>query len=176
MYRWQRLLLMRISTENIQGLTAQELIDFVAAQRYDSTNTDLLESEDFQLLPASVRHLIFILDFETEYEMQGILTLLQNSLGKYLPQIIDSFHQTGNTEIALCLSAIADAFEEHGVSWPALQREPVGVQEFDILPVGIIAKNQHLTDMIFQIDERLGMLIADKCFWKNVQDSLQRYC
>jgi hypothetical protein len=90
----------RISPESIEGLTADELINFVASNCYEPENYGLLESSDFARLPDYVKHLILILQFETEYEMQGIITLLQNSSGQYLYQTIDSFAQTGNNEIA----------------------------------------------------------------------------
>ena len=165
---------MRISPENIEGLTADELIDFVATHRYKPENHDLFESQDFERLPDYVQHLIFILEFETEYEMQGILTLLQNSSRQYLHQTIDSFSQTDNTEIAQCLAQIAQALTGGGVTVSEMRKSYAVVNQYDVVPTGNIADNDELSERILRLDEQLRPLIEEKGYWQNVEENIKK--
>lgn len=167
---------MRISNENIKGLNSEELIKFVAAHRYNSDNTGLTESLDFHLLPVYIKHLIHILDFETEYEMQGLLTMLQNNIVQYLPQITESFNQTDNPQIAYLLTHIAHLLAKHGISVQDLQTKTEGIQEFNVFRADMIAKNEQLMIEICQIDERLQTLIEEKAYWKNIEKIIKRHC
>ncbi|MBD0297726.1 MAG: hypothetical protein ICV84_21465 [Flavisolibacter sp.] len=164
---------MRISPENIVGLAADELIDFVATQCYKPDNHDLLESQDFALLPDYVRHMIFILRFETEYEMEGIFTLLQNSTGQYLPQTIDSFSQTDNIEIAECLTQIMVLLTSRELSVFEMRKRQEAGNEFDVIPTGDVADDEVLTDEIARVDEQLRPLIEGKGFWQNVERKIK---
>jgi hypothetical protein len=85
---------------------APALLDFIARHRYAPENEALLHSPTFALLPDYAQAVIWILDFETEYEMQGLGTLLANSLGQQLPAIARSFEQTQNADIARCLQQL----------------------------------------------------------------------
>lgn len=98
---------MRISNETIKGFNTDELIDFIADHRYLPDNVDLIGSDDFISLPTHIKDFIFILDFETEYEMNGIWTLLSNTIGNYIEEIVDSFNRTNNWEIASIIDQLA---------------------------------------------------------------------
>jgi hypothetical protein len=164
---------MRISIENIEGLTAEELINFVDSQCYNQDNHDLLESQDFLLLPDYVRHLIFILRFDTDYDMQGVFTLLQNSSGRYLYQTIDSFLHTDNAQIAGYLTQIADLLNGHGLMLSHIRMKTEGVVQFDVVSAGNIADNEQLTDEIAKVDEQLQLLMYEKEFWVNVEKKIK---
>ena len=74
---------MKIDKTNIAKIeNADELIDFIAINRYRE-NSKFLTSEEFRQLPEWIKDIIFILDFESEYEMQGLPTYLVNSTGHY---------------------------------------------------------------------------------------------
>jgi hypothetical protein len=164
---------MRISIENIEGLPTDKLIDFVASQCFEEDNYDLLESQDFLLLPDYVRHLIFILRFDTEYDMQGIFTLLQNSSGQYLYQTIDSFLHTDNVQIAGYLTLIADLLNSHGLMVSDMRKHTEGAAQFDIVPTGNVAYNEQLTNEIEKIDKKLQPLMCTKEFWINVENKIK---
>jgi hypothetical protein len=163
----------RISPESIEGLTADELIGFVVSNRYKPENYGLLQSSDFARLPDYVKHLIFILQFETEYEMQGILTLLQNTSGQYLYQTIDSFAQTDNNGIARCLAEVAELLTSHGLTVADLRKSYQGVNPYDVVAAGVVGQDEELTEQIAGVDEQLRPLMEEKGFWTNVENKIK---
>jgi hypothetical protein len=165
---------LRISKESIQGLNAKELIDFLARHRYDEENYELVDSEEFEALPEYVRYFIYIYDFELEYEMSGIYTLLGNEPGLYLSRTIESFRTTQNDEIADCLLRIEAILKQYDLT-TAMLRDRVNQGElYQIVPAGSIFQNEELIAQIREVDERLQVLLLDKDFWKWVEAYMQR--
>jgi hypothetical protein len=138
---------------------APALLDFIARHRYKPENAALLDSPTFAFLPDYAQYVIWILDFETEYEMQGLLTLLENALGQHLPAIARSFEQTHNAAIAQCLqqlvavlaAANSQLAAELGNASPAI-------------PPGLRNNNLLLTHLE-RIDDCLRPLILAKEYW-----------
>ena len=154
---------MIIDKTNIAKIkNAEELIEFIAMNRYESFET--LESEEFKQLPEWIKDIIFILDFETEYEMQGLFTYLENSTGHYLPETIQSFKRTDNNDIADILIELKDLLAHVGLS-PDIIRNSEHLS-FDNFP--------EITETIGNIEDRLRNLIEEKEFWHNVTESVQR--
>lgn len=83
---------------------SDELIDFIAMNRYEAENQDILTNGILKTLPSFVQDVIFIIDFETEFEMQGLFTLLENTTGNYLTEISKSFYNTKNIDISTLIS------------------------------------------------------------------------
>jgi hypothetical protein len=141
---------------------AQALLDFIACHRYKPENATLLHPSTFALLPNYAQYAILILDFETEYEMQGLFTLLKNALGQHLPAIAVSFEQTQNEEIARCLQQLI-AVLAAASGQPAAEEGRVlhsGPREF--------SNNKPLLQQLDSLDARLRPLILAKDYWDNV--------
>ncbi|MCW3169650.1 hypothetical protein OMO38_14075 [Chryseobacterium sp. 09-1422] len=85
---------------------SDELIDFIAMNRYEAENQDILTNGILKTLPSFVQDVIFIIDFETEFEMQGLFTLLENTTGNYLTKISKSFYNTKNIDISTLISEL----------------------------------------------------------------------
>jgi len=91
---------------------SDELIDFIAMNRYEAENQDILTNGILKTLPSFVQDVIFIIDFETEFEMQGLFTLLENTTGNYLTEISKSFYNTKNIEISTLISELNIQMQE----------------------------------------------------------------
>ena len=144
-------------------LDAEELIEFIALNRYRSLKS--LESEEFRQFPEWVKDIIFILDFETEYEMQGLLTFLVNSTGHYLPEIIHSFKRSNNNSIADLLMELQNTLSSVGLS-PDILRNSKDNLSLDEYP--------EVSEKIKEIDDELRGFIEEKEFWGNVTVYVQR--
>jgi len=147
---------------------ADELINFLVLNRYEPENRDILETNKFELLPDYIRYVILIADFDTEYEMQGIFTTIENSIGHYLSDIAFSFTQTGNNEIAKYIIDILKALSDYNLSPDKLRNAKAGkYKEFDIVK-GNSLDNEELINRIDEIDSKLGPLIYEKTHWDHI--------
>lgn len=135
----------KINREKISAYqNTNELIDFIALNRYEPENQDILEKEIFDTLPDYVQDIILILDFETEFEMQGLFTLTENSTGKYLTEISQSFKNTNNLEIASLITRTI------------------------LVLSGNPKNNKEIEERLEEIEEQLSFYISEKDFWENV--------
>lgn len=91
---------------------SDELIDFIAMNRYEAENQDILTNGILKTLPSFVQDVIFIIDFETEFEMQGLFTLLENTTGNYITEISKSFYNTKNIDISTLISELNIQMQE----------------------------------------------------------------
>ncbi|MDR2920148.1 MAG: DUF4375 domain-containing protein [Tannerella sp.] len=142
---------------------AEELIEYVAINRYDSFEN--LESDEFQQLPEWIKDIVFILDFETEYEMQGLPTYLVNSTGHYLPETIQSFKRTDNNDIADILVELQDTLASVDLSPDILRNSEDDLNLEDYPEIG---------EKVDEIDDRLREFIEEKEFWNKVTEYVQR--
>lgn len=129
------------------------LLDFIGRYRYTPENAALLHPPTFALLPDYAQHVILMLDFETEYEMQGLYTLLENALSQQLPAIAHSFKQTKNEEIATCLQQVLTI-------QAAARAQPTAEATEWRMPNTLL--------QLDQVDEHLRPLILAKAYWDNV--------
>lgn len=51
--------------------------------------------ERLRELPAALRTVVLVVDFDTEVSMEGMLGFLENSPGRYLPETITAFETIG---------------------------------------------------------------------------------
>ncbi len=70
--------------------TADALLECIADTVYDFSREQWLAAE----MP--VRTACFLLDFDTELQMEGIFTCLENTVGEYLPEVIAAFARIGD--------------------------------------------------------------------------------
>ncbi len=155
-------------------MKAKELIAFLATHRYDEKNYELVDSEDFKALPDYVKYFIYLYDFELEYEMSGIYTLLGNVPGLYLSQTIESFRITQNDALADCLLQIEGILKQYGLT-TAMLRDQVNQGElYQVVPAGHMYQNEDLIAQIQEVDERLRGILLDKTFWERVEAYMKR--
>jgi len=155
---------MKIDKTNTAKIeNADELIDFIAINRY-AESTEFLTSKEFRQLSEWIKDIIFILDFETEYEMQGLPAYLVNSTGRYLPETIQSFKRSNNNNIADLLIELQDTLASVGLS-PDILRNPENNLSLEDYP--------EISEKFDEIDNKLRGFIEEKEFWKNVTEYVQ---
>ncbi len=84
---------------NIKQFTGEALCEKLVTELWGNAYDQWLECADF------IQTASFLIAFDTELTMEGIFTFLENSIGHYVPNIIQAFRAIGD-------NADADTLEE----------------------------------------------------------------
>lgn len=71
---------------------------------------------DRRSLPETVRTVALVIDYDTEVAINGLTGLLENSIGEYIPEIIDALVAVGAERTALTLRESLQILESVGLS------------------------------------------------------------
>lgn len=85
---------------DIKSFSGKELCEKLSLELWDRERTEWLEYADF------IKTAAFLIDFDTELNMEGIFTFLENSIGHYAPEIIKAFEAIGDFKDAEILTEI----------------------------------------------------------------------
>jgi len=94
--------------------TTRMWIDQLAIHLYEEPLASLWA--DRRSLPETVRTVALVIDYDTEVAINGINGLLENSIGEYLPEIIDALLAIGAERTASALRKSLQAIEAVGSS------------------------------------------------------------
>lgn len=114
----------------LEALSPAKLIEALSIRIYDpplSTARDRLRE-----VAEPLRVAILVLDFDTEFSMNGMLGFLENSTGLYFPETIEAFDMIGASETISVLRAIEKTLDRHGVTPSKLRADFTGTQEYQI--------------------------------------------
>lgn len=85
---------------DIKQFSGVELCERLSRVMWKSERSEWLECADF------IQTALFLIDFDTELNMEGIFSFLENSIGHYAPNIIKAFRDIGDDKDANILSEI----------------------------------------------------------------------
>ncbi len=85
---------------DIKRFSGAELCEKLSLELYNYERSQWLECTDF------IQTAVFLIDFDTELNMEGIFTFLENSIGHYAPKIIQAFKAIGDFRDAEILTEI----------------------------------------------------------------------
>lgn len=85
---------------DIKSFSGKEMCEKLSIELWDNERSEWLGYTDF------IKTAAFIIDFDTELNMEGIFTFLENSIGHYAPEIIKSFETIGDFKDAEILTEI----------------------------------------------------------------------
>ena len=77
--------------------------------------------EDRRRLPEVLRTVLLLIDLETELHMNGLLGLLENSVGEFLPEMIAALQNVGAQRTAAALDSARDIMAKHGITHAMLR-------------------------------------------------------
>ncbi|MCM3268846.1 DMP19 family protein [Paenibacillus elgii] len=107
-------------------------MDHVASNRYRQENIQLKDEEVFFKLPALLRDIVLLIDFDTELNMNGILGFLENSTGKYLNETIEALERIGAVRDSDAMKAIKRILENYNLSTGQLHRDLQDLEPYEI--------------------------------------------
>ena len=128
-------------TNDIYGL-----LDFLCLNMYEEENQNIMEDN---IIPKYIRNVLYILEFETVFEMEGLYidTYLLNGEEYKIDRYIEAFKDTGNNEMAEYINECRKLFIEIGESDYWFYFEEIEWEE---------------------LENKIGEIIDDKKFWNNV--------
>ena len=85
---------------DIKQFTGEELCEKLAMELWGNSREEWLKCAEF------IQVASFLIAFDTELNMQGIFTFLENSIGHYAPNIIQAFRAIGDDHDADTLEEI----------------------------------------------------------------------
>jgi hypothetical protein len=112
------------------ALDPRALIDQLAVRIYEEPLVSAWR--DRRGLPEVLRTVVLILDFDTEVNMNGLGGLLENSIGDYLAEIVDSFEAVGAKRTAEALGEIEVFMRAHGISRAALRGDIEALNQYSV--------------------------------------------
>lgn len=91
---------MKLSNADIKRFSGVQLCNKLSIEMWDSDRSEWTEFADF------IQTALFLIGFDTEMNMEGIFSFLENSVGHYAPNIIKAFRDIGDCKDADILSEI----------------------------------------------------------------------
>lgn len=159
-----------------------DLIGFIALHRYEPENLKIHESDGFCELPQYLSDVIYILDFETLFDMEGLFSFLESVPGRYLSETIEAFEHTKNNEVADHLRQAQELLNKYGVTFDDLhtqaierarlwkENEDTGNNDFE--PE---LNCPELREEIAQIEETIYPIMDERDYWDNVKSIIREF-
>ncbi|TAE14198.1 MAG: hypothetical protein EAZ95_10270 [Bacteroidetes bacterium] len=139
---------MKITLENTQQLTSYNFIERLSIELWKKENIYLIDEPKKVGVPDYFYITAYLIQFDTEFQMQGLTTLLTNSTAYNLENTLDSFNIIGSTTLANCLQDILNTLHKYGLT-PIKMRErflqgTAGLPEYSIITSGNFFKEEDL--------------------------------
>lgn len=153
------------SNIDIKNFSGVEICEKLSQELWDYERSQWLECTDF------IQTAAFLIDFDTELNMEGIFTFLENSIGHYAPEIIQAFKAIGDFRDAEILTEICH------LAPPDVMRDEFlnsAYKEYDISVFGDDHKlNPEVVDKIDLLESQL-YLNSGFDMWHMLYDYLDR--
>lgn len=130
---------------NIRNYTGEELAEKIAENMYK----EKFVREEILKYPMFIQTLVFIIDFDTELNMEGIYGVLENSIGLFLPHIIGAFRLIGDQSDADILTEIWN------LAGPLKPKEGQRTEDFEEYQITSFVQNYDLDE---ETEERIEAL------------------
>lgn len=162
-----------MSIDNIEKMSAADIIDDIASNLYNEENFHIKEPNVFNRIPLIIKDIILLIDFDIEVNMNGILGFLENSTGLFLNETIDSLERIDAYEDMKILKNIADIMKRYNTSTYDL-RENVNNESLYEITSFIKTHGDDYDEMADEI-----IMEADKLYIgnpdRNIFDNLEIY-
>jgi hypothetical protein len=141
---------MIITPENTENLTSYEFIEKMSIELWEGDNIYLIDKPQRADIPDYFYKTAYLLQFDTEFQMSGLTTLLSNSSTYNFENTLKSFVEIGSISLASCLQGILDTLHKFGMT-PIKMRERFinGTQElplYSIITVGQFFNEDNLLE------------------------------
>jgi hypothetical protein len=135
-----RIIMAKITSESISGINdVNKLLDFLSLNMFEEENNDIMEDDN---IPEFIKNVMYIILFETDYEMEGLWTIYSNHNNNF-DNFIKSFYETGNNGIANCIKEIIGLYN-------------------------IKNRNIERENELNELENRLRGIIEEKVFWNTI--------
>ena len=150
---------------DIKRFSGVELCEKLSRGMWESERSEWLDCADF------IQTALFLIDFDTELNMEGIFSFLENSIGHYAPNIIKAFRDIGDDKDADILSEIFRLAPPDLIRGEFLSGD---YSEYDILVFDDIHELSEETSEKIEILESRLYLNSGFDMWQLLYDYLDR--
>lgn len=131
---------MKLTQENTIHLKSIDFIEKFSINLWDKENIYLIDEPQREEIPEYFYITAYLLQFDTEFQMQGLLTLLTNSSTYNFENTLKSFKIIGSKKLENCLQMILNSLNKYGMT-PIKMRDRFlqgteGLPEFSIITTG----------------------------------------
>lgn len=88
--------------------------------------------EDRRRLPEVLRTVLLLIDLDTELHMNGVLGLVENSVGEFLPEMVVALELVGANKTSVALKSAQDIMAKHGITHAMLRKDFADRQVYDV--------------------------------------------
>lgn len=147
-----------ITEENTFHLTTDEFLEKMALELWEKENSYLISEEKRPNIPEYFYITAYLLDFETELMMQGLMGLLGNSTTYNFENTMDSLKVIDNQQGVDCLQNIIEILSKYEKTPKKMREEPTNEVVFD-----------KISEDLAPYEDELYVIFA------NVWEDLKRY-
>lgn len=156
---------MLLPLKNTVKLTSSDFIETFSIEMWSDKNIYLLNESRKNTIPDYFYVTAYLLQFETEFEMSGLTTLLSNSSTYNFENTLISFREIGSTKSAKCLEGILNTLQKYDLT-PIKMREwflnhAEGLSEYSIIKMGQAFKGDDLLDELGVYDNELSDICSE---------------
>jgi hypothetical protein len=112
----REILMNLIQVDNLEKMSAAEIIDEIASNLYKKENFHIKNENMMYQIPLVIKDTILLIDFDIEVNMNSILGFLENSTGLFLNETIDALERIGAFEDMKVLINIREIMEKYKVT------------------------------------------------------------
>lgn len=153
---------MKITPENTIELKSNEFIEKLSIDLWEEDNIYLINEPKKESIPDYFYVSAYIIQFDTEFQMQGLTTLLTNSTSYNFENTLNSFKLIGSTNLANCLQGILNTLNKYGMT-PVKMRDRFlggseGLPEHSIVTTGQFFNEEDLLEDLELHEEELNKI------------------
>jgi hypothetical protein len=144
-----------------------DLVDFIALNRFEPENEALTLSEEFQTFPPKIVNIVHIFDFESLINSMGLFDFFAVCSENKFGSIISSFRNTGSDDIADVLEQTAQVVAEHGITREELHEKYI--QRFDLQNENPPDDYPELRSALNKLEESLFNILEETDYWERAK-------
>ena len=113
-------------------MNADAILQELSISIYEAPLSDVRKEADYPYLGNPLHIAVFLIDCDTEIDMNGMLRFIENSAGQHLDQTAEALKLIGAPKSASLLQSVRSCMERHGVTWQRLRSDFAGTAEYEI--------------------------------------------
>ncbi len=150
---------MKLTIDNTRELTSYDFIEKLSIELWRNDNLYLIEEPKKVEIPDYFYISAYLIQFDTEFQMQGLTTLLTNSSTYNFENTLSSLKIIDSPNLANCLQGVLDALSKYGMT-PIKMRDRFlkgteGLPEYSIITTGQFFKENDLLNDLKVHEDKL---------------------
>ncbi len=162
---------MKITLDNSNQLSSYDFIEKLSIELWEDDNIYLIDEPKKVGIPDYFYISAYLIQFDTEFQMQGLATLLTNSSTYNFENTLDSLKIIDSTNLANCLQGVLDTLNKYGMT-PVKMRDRFlqgteHLHEYSIITTGQFFKEEDLLEELEKHEDELNEIYTQ--IWTDLE-------